>query len=99
MKKNILISVLTSLVIAGCQPENSFTREDVQTTVEDFYKENRAAVQTTKVSVQSGGTMTTAAGMKITFPANGFVTQDGSAVTGDVSVNVKEVITPYDMII
>jgi hypothetical protein len=98
MKQQILCGLLAIAVFSGCQPETSFTREDVQTSVEDFYEKNRAEGQAYTVSSTSGGVKTTAAGNRIHFPGNAFVTKSGVPVTGEVAVNVKEYLTPYDMI-
>lgn len=100
MKNNLLISFLAVIAVTGCQPETSFIREkeEVQTSLEDFYSENRTALQSFSLPASSGGMKTTSAGMKIYFPGNGFVTKDGAVVNGDVSVSVKEILTPYEMI-
>jgi hypothetical protein len=98
MKKQLLCGLLVVGMFSGCQPETSFDREDVQTSVEDFYNKNRMAEQSYTVSSASGGVKTTAAGNKVHIPGNAFVTKSGTPVTGEVSVNVKEYLTPYDMI-
>lgn len=98
MKQQILVSLIAVGILAGCQPENSFQREDVQTTVEDFYKKNRATEQSFTLSSTSGGVKTTSAGNKIYIPDNAFVTKAGAPVTGEVAISVKEYLTPYDMI-
>jgi hypothetical protein len=99
MKQQIMGSLIAIVILVGCQPENSFTREDVQTSVEDFYKKNRVSEQSYTVSATSGGVKTTAAGNKIYFPDNAFVTKTGTPVTGEVSISVKEYLTPFDMIL
>jgi hypothetical protein len=99
MKQQILGGLIAIVVLAGCQPENSFTREDIQTSVEDFYQKNRVTEHSYTVSGASGGVKTTAAGNKIYIPDNAFVTKTGTPVTGEVSISVKEYLTPYDMII
>ncbi|MEO5564212.1 MAG: hypothetical protein ABIR18_12275 [Chitinophagaceae bacterium] len=100
MKNNLLISFLAVLTVTGCESETSFTKEkeEVQTSLEDFYSDNRSNAQSFSVPASSGGMTTTSGGIKIYFPGNGFVTKDGALVNGDVSVNVKEVLTPYEMI-
>ena len=98
MKQQILGSAIAIMILAGCQPETSFTREDEQTSVEDFYRKNRKTEQSYTVSGTSGGVKTTTAGNKIYIPDNAFVTKTGTPVTGEVSVSVKEYLTPYDMI-
>ena len=99
MKQQIIGSLVVIVILAGCQPENSFTREDVQTSVEDFYKKNRITEQSYTVSSTSGEVKTTAAGNRIYIPDNAFVTKTGTPVTGDISINVKEYLSPYDMIL
>lgn len=98
MKQQLLLGLIAIAILGGCQPENSFTREDVQTSVEDFYKKNRTTEQTFTLSSTNGGVKTTSAGNKVYIPENAFVTKTGTPVTGDVSISVKEYLTVYDMI-
>lgn len=98
MKQQLTGSLVAIVILVGCQPETSFTREDVQTSVEDFYKKNRTSEQTFILSGTTGGIKTTSAGNKVYIPDNAFVTKTGNPVTGEVSISVKEYLTAYDMI-
>lgn len=99
--KRILIAALTAiLVFSACQRENMFPENQGPASLEDFYENNRSAgIQSFLVNNTSGGLMTTEKGVKIHFPANGFVTESGTPVTGNVSIAVKEILTPAEMIL
>jgi hypothetical protein len=99
MKKIIFPILLAVVIFTACQPELSSLPENKHTSLEDFYKTNRAAVQTSTVNNATGGVTTTVSGVKIHFPANGFVTESGSPVTGNADVSVKEILTIKDMIL
>jgi outer membrane protein assembly factor BamB len=101
MKKIILIAIVLSAAIIGCQPEILFDTPELNpppSSVKNFTVQNRAASQAFVVNNAAGQTITTAKGTKYYLPVNAFVHADGSAVTGDVSINVKEVLTPQEMI-
>lgn len=100
MKKIIYLPVIAILLLTACQPEvsNVIEKDKVQTSLEDFYKNNRSAVQSFVVGTDQRRTITTTKGIKISLPANGFVTSEGSPVTGSVEVNIKEILSPLEMI-
>ncbi|MEI9808380.1 MAG: hypothetical protein WDO16_11195, partial [Bacteroidota bacterium] len=99
MKNSILSGLLAAVLFTGCQPETSFLQKEKQTSLSDFYKSNSSPAQTFAVNNVSGGVMTTSGGAKIHFPANGFVTESGAPVSGNVDIAVKEIFTPIDMIL
>src|SRR5258708_28043697 len=51
-----------------------------------------------KVDATAGASFTSSKGIKYTIPAGAFVTSGGAAVTGSVTVAVKEITSPGDMI-
>jgi len=99
MKNIICILSLVAIVLTACQPETSFIQEKTQTSLTDFYKSTLSSVQTFSVSGISGGNMTTTHGSIIHIPANGFVMQNGTPVTGNVDIAIKEIVTPAEMIL
>ncbi len=99
MKSTIFLSLLVAIVFSACQPETSFLKGKQQTSLNDFYKNNGASAQSFTVNNLSGGVTTTSGGVKIHFPANGFITETGIPVTGSVDIAVKELFTPQDMIL
>jgi hypothetical protein len=99
MRNIILCCLVTVLSLIACQPEKSFDRKEEQTSLEDFYKKNQSSFQSFSISSSSGGTATTSRNIKVYFPANGFVTNEGSPVSGNISIDVKEIFTPSEMIL
>ena len=99
MKNIIYLLSVAAVVLTACEPEISFHDEKTQTSLTDFYKSNRSSGQSFSVSSISGGTVTTAHGSIIHLPAGGFVMQDGTPVTGNVDIAVKEIVTPAEMIL
>lgn len=97
MKRILFISLLAGIGLTACQPEILLT-EDEQTSLDDFYAGNRSSVQSFSVSNTSGGVVTTANNVKIYLPSNGFVTESGAPVSGGVDIQVKEILTPQEMI-
>jgi outer membrane protein assembly factor BamB len=101
MKKIILIAIVVSAAIISCQPEILFETPNITpppAPVKNFTNQNRSSYQAFVVNNAAGQTITTTKGTKYYLPADAFVNIDGSAVTGDVSVHVKEVLTPQEMI-
>lgn len=100
MKSVISLFAIVVVFLAACQPEISFVDDGkIQTSLTDFYGSNRSSVQSFAVSSISGGVVTTSHGAIIHLPANGFVTMDGTPVTGNVDIAVKEIVTPAEMIL
>jgi hypothetical protein len=99
MKSIIVFCLLAGLLLTACEPDRSFVAEKKQTSLADFYNANRSSVQSFAVNNSSGGVSTTSQGVKIYFPPNGFVTESGSSVTGNVDVSIKEILTPQEMIL
>jgi len=99
MKNSILFCLFVALLFSACEPETSFLREKQQTSLTNFYKDNSSPSQSFAINNLSGGVTTTSGGVKIYFPANGFVTESGTPVSGNVDIAVKEILTPQDMIL
>ncbi|MBC7826538.1 MAG: hypothetical protein H7122_02240 [Chitinophagaceae bacterium] len=94
----VLIAVL--LLVLSCQKELSDeVTQTSLTIISDFHEKNRNDVQAFSVNPATAITITTNKGAKIYLPVNGFSTQDGRPVTGNVTVTVKEIYTPGEMIL
>jgi hypothetical protein len=93
----ILIVLMMGL---SCQKEHS---EEVSKgslrIVSDFHEKNRSEVQVFSHNAATAKVITTSRGAKVHIPTNGFETQDGRPVTGNVTISVKEIYTPGEMIL
>jgi len=68
-------------------------------TINDFYEKNGVALQSYAINGSMGGSFTTPQGTKVTIPANAFKTQSGQAVTGNVTVEFKDIYRKSDMLL
>lgn len=101
MKKIILFAIILSSALIACQRENSFIspgNTSGPTTLDQLKKASRASSEVFTISNAASQNITTSKGTKYYFPNNTFVNTDGSAVTGDVVISVREIITPQEMI-
>lgn len=67
-------------------------------TMAAFMKNNGPAFQTFTVNADAGAVITSSKGTTYTIPAGAFQTKAGASVTGNVTVSIKEISTPADMI-
>lgn len=99
-KKRLPAFCCILMMALACQKEMS---EEVALSsvkiIADFHQKNREDVQIFSSSATSARILTTASGSKLHLPANGFVTQDGKPVAGDVTISIKEIHTPGEMIL
>ncbi|MEO8147226.1 MAG: hypothetical protein ABI723_06295 [Bacteroidia bacterium] len=75
------------------------TPTDNYLSVADFHAHNGVAMQTYTVSGTAGGSFTTPQGTVVIVPANTFYTQMGAAVTGNVTVQFKDIYKKSDMLL
>jgi hypothetical protein len=67
--------------------------------ISEFFKQNEVRSQYFTVNSSSGGTVTGNKGTKISIPANAFKKSDGSAVAGNINIELKEVFKKSEMIL
>lgn len=99
--KRILFILITIAVLIACQKEISgfLTQTQTSSSLQQFFKKNEASLQTFTAKSNSSTSFTTSKGVQISFAQNSFVTLNNQPVTGDVSIEVKEILTPGDMIL
>jgi len=68
-------------------------------TMTAFMQSHGPKFETFTVDATAGASFTSSKGIKYTIPGGAFVTAGGAAVTGSVTVAVKEITTPSDMIL
>src|SRR5215217_9026855 len=98
----LLLSLLTlAVVIYACQKElsDSKTGKDDIVSLQQFFTKNTAPLQRITASASNPIRFTAAKGTSINFPDNAFVTLNNASVTGTVTIEVKEILTPADMIL
>jgi hypothetical protein len=101
-KKWIAISLL---IITGCRKEHPIltTHVSYEThtyhSLKDFYSQNGVPMQTYIIDASTGGTFTSPQGTVVTIPENAFVTQAGIPVTGNVTMQFKDIYKKSDMLL
>ena len=105
MKKQITILAILLLFAAVYSCKRDKTTEDPPaqtdnyTSTANFFAVNATPMQTYTFDAATGGVFTTAKGTVITVPANAFKTQTGGAVTGNVTIQFKDVYKKSDMVL
>lgn len=69
------------------------------TTIKDFYKKNGVQSENFTINAATGGSFTTNKGTIIRIPANAFVNNMGSVITGNVNIEFKDIYTKADMLL
>jgi hypothetical protein len=69
------------------------------TKAKTFFEANAPKYQSFTIDASTGGVITTTKGTKITFPAGVFKNAAGQAVTGNVNVSVKDILSASDMLL
>jgi len=97
----LALSLFIAFFISSCQPDLSDVqpRRQVYTSLQDFQTRNKVASQSFTASSSNTISLQGAKGSRFIFPANAFVTQSGQPVTGNVAIEVKEILKPIDMIL
>ncbi len=96
MKKSLIgIPPLCFLLAAACHKESSTTYSSTG----DFFSKNQSVAQKFSLLNSTGAVIQTSRGTKIHFPENAFVNIDNTPVGGQVNIEVKEILTPMEMIL
>lgn len=106
MKKSSLpalaIIAASAISIMSCKKNNDASaqhnNQDGQT-MAAFMQSHGPQFESFTVDATAGASFTSSKGIKYTIPAGAFVTSGGAAVTGSVTVAVKEINSPGDMIL
>lgn len=100
-----LILVATAISVLSCKKSNDPSSSNTSSNGQDgqamasFRQNHGPQAETFTVDASAGGVITSSKGIKYTIPAGVFVTSAGASVTGNVTVSVKEINTPADMLL
>jgi hypothetical protein len=107
MKKLItLICIVAIVAIVSCKKKDTTVNPSSNTTppaadnyssIADFFSKNNAAMQSYSINATTGGSFTTPQGTVVTIPANAFLTQSNVLVTGNVTIQFKDLYKKSDM--
>ncbi|MBX9782359.1 MAG: hypothetical protein K2X48_03600 [Chitinophagaceae bacterium] len=93
------------LTLASCKKnreDNSIKNSDVKIGYEQakkFFESNAPQYESFSFDASAGGTITTSKGTKINFPANAFKNAAGQTINGNVTVDVKDILSASDMLL
>jgi hypothetical protein len=99
-----LVPVLAALYLISCKKEEATPQGNTPVntvsynTAQDYLDAKNVPLQTFTINSTTGGTFTGAKGTQVTIAPGTFVNYDGSPVTGNVQMKLKEVFSARDMI-
>jgi hypothetical protein len=95
-----ILFVSISIVALNCQKELSYSGNlEKFESLNQFFENNQKPSQNFTTNSSNNISLQTTNGTKIIFQPNSFVTLNDQPVTGDVSIEVKEILTPADIIL
>ena len=101
-----LICIVAIVAIVSCKkkdttpvstPTPTPTVTDNYSSIADFFSKNNIAMQTYSISATTGGSFTTPQGTVVTIPPNAFLTQSFTGVSGNVTIQFKDLYKKSDM--
>lgn len=89
------------IFLISCEKEHSaeLKEDSTNNVINDFHDKNREDQELFSIDHAGSNTVSASGGATIHLPASGFITEDGSAVTGKINVSVKEIYGPGEMIL
>jgi hypothetical protein len=100
-----IAAAIISLSFGACSKseDSNFSNEVLEEQgfmkAKSFFETNAPAYQSFTVDASAGAVITTTKGTRITFPANVFKNASGQTVSGNVTVEVKDIMNASDMIL
>src|ERR1017187_3980285 len=104
-KSLILLIAITAIVSCKKDTKSSTTTPtptpaaDNYSSVNAFFSKNGVAMQTYTINGTTGGSFTSPQGTTVTIPANAFLTQASVPVTGNVTIQFKDIYKKSDMLL
>jgi len=99
----VFTAITTAVIIflTSCQKELKLSpvAAGKVSSLSEFYDKNAVPLQTFSVDAANGGSFTGAAGSIVTIPSSAFVDGNGNAVTGNVTVELREIYKKSDMLL
>jgi len=97
----LLLALSVATIMTNCkkdeQPEQ--TASDNYSSLAQFYSEKAPKMQYYTINAITGGTFTTPQGTVVNIPANAFKTKMDNTVSGDVTIEFKDIYKKSDMLL
>ena len=103
--KQLLLSALAiavTITFTACKKEEKKTfvlPHILEAKMVSFFNANAPRYESFTIDASTGGTLTTTKGTKINFPAGIFKKANGQIVSGNVTVEVKDILSASDMLL
>jgi hypothetical protein len=97
----ITLIISAALTVVACKKSDTPAPQQNNAdgeTMAAFMKNNGPAFESFTVNADAGAVVTSSKGTTYTIPAGAFQTKAGASVTGNVTVSIKEISSPADMI-
>jgi len=102
MKNRIILSLAIIFTIAffSCKKDEQQTSTVTEhvNSMSAFNAAHKKPTQHFTLNASSGGPISTTGGIDFSFPANAFVNSSGNIITGNVEIQIDEVISKADLI-
>lgn len=100
MKKSFKLILILLLIgtVFSCKKDNS-TQGDNYCSIANFFALHGTPMQTYIIDGTTGGSFTTPNGTNVSIPANAFMTQSGTPVTGNVTIKFKDIYKKSEMLL
>ena len=110
----ILAAAITLTTVVSCKKSNPATTStiltptgtvitntvtDTYSSVNAFFAENGVAMQTYTINGNTGGSFTSPQGTIVNIPPNAFVTQLAAPITGNITLQFKDIYKKSDMLL
>jgi hypothetical protein len=102
-----IIAIIT--ILFGCEkkatpqpspsPSSPSGNSDSYSSMADFFAKNGVAMQSYTINAGTGGSFTTPQGTVVTIPANAFMNGSYHLITGNVTINFKDIYKKSDMLL
>lgn len=101
MKGYFTLFGLVCVLLFGCtkDPIVYGSASDNYTGFYDFISKNEVKIQTYIINATAGGTFATPQGTTVIIPPNAFVMQSGTPVSGNVTIEFKDIYKKSDMLL
>jgi len=73
--------------------------KETYASIDDFIKRNMSPLQTYLINEDLGGSFITPQGTAVTIPPNAFTKSSGAAVSGEVTIQFKDILKKSDMVL
>ena len=95
-----LLFIASAIAISSCTyVETTPLGTENFTTASEFYSQNGVPVQTYTINGSTGGSFTSPQGTVVSIPANAFLTLANLPVTGNVTIQIKDIFKKSDMVL